>query len=128
MVLACALDVGRVGVTARVGAPSLPAVASRRPGCCGALLCTTARNVSRTAPYMHNGAFKTLEEVVDFYNDGGGRGRGLDVYSQDSKVAKLDLNERQKEDLVSFLKSLDDTAPPPQKPASAPSGLPVVGK
>jgi cytochrome c peroxidase len=86
------------------------------------------RNVSRTAPYMHNGAFKTLEEVVDFYNDGGGRGRGLDVYSQDSKVAKLDLTERQKKDLVSFLKSLDDTAPPPQTPAGVPSGLPVVGK
>ncbi|MGH9766803.1 MAG: cytochrome-c peroxidase [Blastocatellia bacterium] len=86
------------------------------------------RNVARTAPYMHNGAFKTLEEVVDFYNDGGGRGRGLDVYSQDAKVAKLDLTEQQKKDLVSFMKSLDDTAPPPQKPASVPSGLTVVGK
>ncbi|MCG3161589.1 MAG: Cytochrome c551 peroxidase [Acidobacteria bacterium] len=86
------------------------------------------RNVARTAPYMHNGAFNTLEEVVDFYNDGGGRGRGLDVYSQDVKVAKLNLTEQQKKDLVSFMKSLNDTAPPPQTPASVPSGLPVVGK
>src|SRR5215510_7521587 len=107
--------------------PGFGAVIRRQDGF-GMFKTPGLRNVSRTAPYMHNGAFKTLEEVVDFYNDGGGRGLGLDVYSQDSKVAKLDLNERQKKDLVSFLKSLDDTAPPPQKPASAPSGLPVVGK
>lgn len=100
----------------------------RRPDGFGMFKTPGLRNVSRTAPYMHNGAFNTLEEVVDFYNDGGGRGRGLDVYSQDAKVAKLDLTERQKKDLVSFLKSLDDTAPPPQRPANAPSGLPVVGK
>jgi cytochrome c peroxidase len=86
------------------------------------------RNISRTAPYMHNGVFNTLEEVIDFYNDGGGRGRGLDVFSQDSKVAKLDLSEMQKKDLISFLKSLDDLSPAPQKPAKAPSGLPVIGK
>jgi len=65
---------------------------------------------------------------VDFYNDGGGRGRGLDVYSQDAKVAKLNLTEQQKKDLVSFMKSLNDTAPPPQTPTSVPSGLPAVGK
>ena len=53
---------------------------------------------------------------------------GLDVYSQDAKVAKLDLTEQQKKDLVSFMKSLNDTAPPPKTPASVPSGLPVVGK
>jgi cytochrome c peroxidase len=100
----------------------------RRPDGFGMFKTPGLRNVSRTAPYMHNGAFNTLEEVVGFYNDGGGRGRGLDVYSQDAKVAKLDLTERQKKDLVSFLKSLDDTAPPPQRPANAPSGLPVVGK
>ncbi|MBS1788944.1 MAG: cytochrome-c peroxidase [Acidobacteria bacterium] len=86
------------------------------------------RNVERTAPYMHNGAFKTLEEVVEFYNDGGGRGRGQDAYSQDSKVAKLNLTEQQKKDLVAFLKGLNDLSPPPLVPASVPSGLPVVGK
>ena len=86
------------------------------------------RNVERTAPYMHNGAFKTLEEVVEFYNDGGGRGRGQDAYSQDSKVAKLNLTEQQKKDLVAFLKSLNDLSSPPVVPATVPSGLPVVGK
>ncbi|MDX2032890.1 MAG: cytochrome c peroxidase [Blastocatellia bacterium] len=86
------------------------------------------RNVERTAPYMHNGVFKTLEEVVDFYNDGGGRGRGLNVPSQDTKVQKLDLTDQQKRDLVAFLKSLNDLAPPPVVPDRVPSGLPVVGK
>ena len=86
------------------------------------------RNVGATAPYMHNGLFRTLEDVVEFYNDGGGRGRGIEVISQDSKVAKLDLTEQQKKDLVSFLKSLDSLEPDPVVPKSVPSGLPVVGR
>ena len=49
------------------------------------------RNVARAPPDMHKGVFSTLEEMVDFYNDGG-RGR-LNVYNQDSKVAKLNLND-----------------------------------
>jgi cytochrome c peroxidase len=77
---------------------------------------------------MHNGLFRTLEDVVEFYNDGGGRGRGIEVISQDSKVAKLDLTEQQKKDLVSFLKSLDSLEPDPVVPKSVPSGLPVVGR
>jgi len=107
--------------------PGFGAVIRRQDGF-GMFKTPGLRNVSRTAPYMHNGGFNTLEEVVDFYNDGGGGGRGLDVYSQDAKVAKLDLTEQQKKDLVSFLKSLDDTAAPPLVPTSAPSGLPVAGK
>src|SRR5262249_27968097 len=86
------------------------------------------RNVARTAPYMHNGAFKTLEEVVEFYNDGGGRGRGLDGFSQDAKVTKLNLSDLQKKDLVAFLKALNSLAPPPKLPEGVPSGLPVAGK
>lgn len=100
----------------------------RRPDGFGMFKTPALRNVERTAPYMHNGAFKTLEEVVEFYNDGGGRGRGQDAYSQDSKVAKLDLTEQQKKDLVAFMKSLNDLSPPPVVPTSVASGLPVVGK
>lgn len=119
-------------ISAAKGAPLDPdpgfgAVLRRQDGF-GMFKTPSLRNVARAAPYMHNGGFNTLEEVVDFYNDGGGRGRGLDVYSQDAKVARLDLTEQQKKDLVSFLKSLNDTAPPPVPPPSAPSGLPVVGK
>ena len=107
--------------------PGFGAVIRKRDGF-GMFKTPGLRNISRTAPYMHNGVFKTLEEVVDFYNDGGGRGRGLDVYSQDTKVSKLDLTEQQKKDIVSFLKALDSLTPPPIVPARVPSGLPVGGK
>jgi cytochrome c peroxidase len=121
-----------VPVAAEKGAPLDPdpgfGAVIRRPDGFGMFKTPGLRNISQTAPYMHNGAFNTLEEVVEFYNDGGGKGRGLDVYSQDAQVVKLDLTEQQKKDLVSFMKSLDDTAPKPVAPASAPSGLPVVGK
>jgi cytochrome c peroxidase len=121
-----------VPVSAEKGAaldtdPGFAAVIRRQDGL-GMFKTPGLRNVERTAPYMHNGAFNTLEEVVEFYNDGGGRGRGLDAVSQDSKVAKLDLTERQKKDLVAFLKSLNDLAPPPKVPSSVPSGLPVTGR
>lgn len=107
--------------------PGFGAVLRRQDGF-GMFKTPGLRNVERTAPYMHNGAFKTLEEVVEFYNDGGGRGRGQNPYSQDSKVAKLDLTEQQKKDLVAFMKSLNDLAALPVVPTSVPSGLPVVGK
>lgn len=106
--------------------PGFGAVIRKRDGF-GMFKTPGLRNVSRTAPYMHNGVFKTLEEVVEFYNDGGGRGRGLDVYSQDAKVAKLDLTEQQKKDLVSFMKALDSLSPALVIPQSSPSGLSVPG-
>jgi cytochrome c peroxidase len=119
-----------VPVSAEKGAPLDPdpgfASVIRRQDGFGMFKTPGLRNIERTAPYMHNGGFKTLEEVVEFYNDGGGRGRGLDVLSQDSKVTKLDLTEQQKKDLVSFMKSLGDLVPPPAVPASVPSGLPVA--
>lgn len=62
------------------------------------------RNVSLTAPYMHNGMFETLEEVIDFYNTpdrfaSNSQGR-------DTLVTPLGLNEREKEDLLPFLLTL----------------------
>lgn len=107
--------------------PGFAAVLRREDGF-GMFKTPGLRNVARTAPYMHNGAFKTLEEVVEFYNDGGGRGRGHDALAQDVKVSKLDLSDQQKKDLVAFLKALNDLAPPPKAPDSVPSGLPVSGK
>lgn len=66
----------------------------------------TLRNVSMTPPYMHNGAFKTLEEVVDFYNKGGGNDPNVSP-----KIFKLNLTEQEKEDLVVFLKTLTGNVP-----------------
>ena len=70
----------------------------------------TLRNVDATAPYMHNGAFKTLEEVVEFYNRGGGAGLGLNVSNQTLAADKLNLSAYEKRALVSFMKTLTDTS------------------
>ena len=68
---------------------------------------TTVRNATLTAPYMHNGVFKTLEEVVDFYNKGGGAGSGIYVPNQTLSADKLHLTLKEKSALVAFMKSLD---------------------
>ncbi|SNC61873.1 cytochrome c peroxidase [Hymenobacter gelipurpurascens] len=68
------------------------------------------RNIALTAPYMHQGAYRTLEEVIDFYDQGGGAGLGLDVPNQTLPADKLHLTTQEKHDLVSFLHALTDTA------------------
>jgi cytochrome c peroxidase len=59
------------------------------------------RNVALTAPYMHNGAFTTLREVVDFYNDGGVENELLDPL-----IHPLGLSGTERDDLVAFMESL----------------------
>ncbi|MCB0536289.1 MAG: cytochrome C peroxidase [Bacteroidetes bacterium] len=71
---------------------------------------TTLKNIELTAPYMHNGIFNTLEEVVDFYNDGGGVGHGIDLPSQTLPTDSLHLTTQEKADLVLFMKALTDEA------------------
>ena len=71
----------------------------------------TLRNIARTAPYMHNGVFNTLEEVMVFYNKGGGAGLGLKIDDQTLPFDKLDLTEQQRNELVAFMKSLDSQYP-----------------
>lgn len=78
----------------------------------------TIRNIALTAPYMHNGVFKTLEEVVDFYNRGGGLGLGLKVENQTLPGARLDLSQQEKDALVAFMRSLTDTTGFTSLPAS----------
>jgi cytochrome c peroxidase len=108
------------------------------------------RNVELTGPYMHDGAFPTLEAVVRHYNDVPGALRGYDpsqlapavrplyhgdaatieaVLAQvDGRLAPLGLTEPEQADLVAFLKSLTDPAARDLGgliPARVPSGLPV---
>jgi cytochrome c peroxidase len=92
----------------------------------GAFKIPTLRNIALTAPYMHNGAFETLEEVLDFYAGGGGRGLGLDVPLQDDKIRKFSLTPQEKADLIAFLLALTDESALPEIPQRVPSGLPVV--
>ncbi len=59
------------------------------------------RNISRSAPYMHDGSQPSLESVIRFYNDGGGPAN-----HKDKLVKKLDLSERDIADLIAFLGAL----------------------
>ncbi len=68
----------------------------------------TLRNVSKTAPYMHNGAFKTLEQVIDFYDQGGGAGLGIKLEFQTLPSNPLNLSPIEKKEIVAFLKTLTD--------------------
>lgn len=68
----------------------------------------TVRNIALTKPYFHNGAFNTLEEVIDFYNEGGGEGLGLPMKNQTLPADKLDLTEIEKKQLIGFLNTLTD--------------------
>jgi cytochrome c peroxidase len=71
---------------------------------------STVRNAELTAPYMHNGGFKTLDEVIEFYNRGGGAGMGLSVPNQTLPATKLNLSKQDKKDIISFIKALTDTS------------------
>ncbi len=81
-------DVGRYAVT-------------KDPRDWGAFKTPTLREIEHTAPYMHDGSLKTLEEVVDFYDKGGIKNKNLD-----EKIKPLHLTDREKADLVAFLKAL----------------------
>lgn len=73
----------------------------------GAFKTPTVRNVALTAPYMHDGSQATLEEVVEWYDDGG----HPNPYLSD-KMKKLNLTEQEKKDLVAFMKALTGAFPP----------------
>jgi cytochrome c peroxidase len=70
----------------------------------------TLRNIAKTAPYMHNGVFETLEEVVIFYNEGGGIGNGISVENQTLPSDKLNLTKVEQKALIAFMKTLSDTS------------------
>ena len=80
------------------------------------------RNAQYTKPYMHNGVFASLNEVVDFYDGGGGAGRGLKVENQTLSSDSLHLSKTEKHNLVQFMKSLNEDiifeTPPAELPKS----------
>ena len=59
------------------------------------------RNIALTAPYMHNGILLTLEEVIDYYDQG-----GTTVEGQDDSMTPLHLTDVEKHTLLAFLRSL----------------------
>ncbi|MEJ7626254.1 MAG: cytochrome c peroxidase [Ferruginibacter sp.] len=68
----------------------------------------TLRNIEKTGPYMHNGVYKTLEEVVEFYSKGGGVGLGIELPFQSLPFDSLSLYAKEKKAIVSFMISLTD--------------------
>lgn len=81
----------------------------------------TLRNVALTAPYMHNGSYRTLEDVVDFYNRGGGAGIGLEFPNQSLPPEPLDLSDYEKHAIIAFLHALSDTTGTSSKPRRLPA-------
>jgi cytochrome c peroxidase len=78
----------------------------------GAFKTPTVRNAAVTGPYMHNGAFSSLETLMDFYNKGGGEGLGLHVPQQTLLADSLNLTEKEKGDVIAFIESLTDKSIP----------------
>jgi cytochrome c peroxidase len=85
-------DYGRFAVTP---------IGAKDPADIGAFKTPTLRDLTRTAPYMHNGSEATLEQVVDFYDRGGNANPHLD-----KDMTKLNLTQSEKADVVEFLKAL----------------------
>jgi cytochrome c peroxidase len=97
-----AVDHGRADVT-------------KNPADTGAFKTPMLRNIELTGPYMHDGVFSTLEQVVAFYVGGGGPGP-----TKSPLVKPLDLSPKEQKALVAFLRSLTDPTahvdPPPRLP------------
>ncbi len=89
---------------------------TKNPEDIGAFKTPTLREIARTAPYMHDGRFKSLEEVVKFYNQG-----GVKNPHQDNTIIPLEMTDDEQQDLVAMLKSLNGegwqhVAPPKSYP------------
>ena len=88
----------------------------------------TVRNIALTAPYMHNGVYRTLEQVVEFYDHAGGNKFSKDFRPDMTGLPfltlipfQLKLNESEKKQLVAFMHALTDTTA-----AHSPTRLPVL--
>ncbi|RFS20753.1 cytochrome C peroxidase [Chitinophaga silvatica] len=77
----------------------------------GAFKTPTVRNAAVTAPYMHNGAFNDLHQLMEFYNAGGGNGLGLNFPYQTLSATPLGLSENEMLDIIAFLGALTDSPP-----------------
>jgi cytochrome c peroxidase len=83
------------------------------------------RNVALTAPYMHNGVFKTLEEVMEHYVDA--NSDNPEIKNIDSKLQPLSLSEKESTAIIEFLKALTDESYDQEMLTRVPSGLKPAG-
>ncbi|MEL6109934.1 MAG: cytochrome c peroxidase [Planctomycetota bacterium] len=97
------VDPGRISVT-------------NRRGDRGSFKTPSLRDVSRTAPYMHDGSLRSLEDVIDFYDRGGVQNPQLD-----EEIYALELTDQQKRDLAQFLQEgLTSSSYPMMAPPTLP--------
>lgn len=79
------------------------------PADMGKFKAPTLRNIALTAPYMHDGRFQTLEEVLDFYSDGVKHSATLDpIMTKPGTGISMGMTAQQKADIVAFLHTLTD--------------------
>ncbi len=78
------------------------------------------RNIEYTKPYMHNGVFATLTEVIDFYDAGGGVGHGLSLENQTLSSDSLHLTAEEKNKLIAFMHTLNEEVPFEKPPLQLP--------
>jgi cytochrome c peroxidase len=103
-----------VGAEATLGSPKLK----------GGFKVPTLRNIARTAPYSHSGAFADLHGAVEFYNKGRGNAvpAGQHLYLH-WHISDPQLSDTEVDRIVDFLGALTDETFLPQRPAQVPSGL-----
>ena len=80
------------------------------------------RNAEKTAPYMHNSIFKTIDEVLDFYNKGGGNGLGSNIPNQTLPFDSLQLSKQELNCVKAFISSLSEKS----LNIKAPLSLPII--
>ena len=103
-----------VGAEATLGSPKLK----------GGFKVPTLRNIARTAPYSHSGAFTDLHGAVEFYNKGRGNAVPKDMHLYlHWHISDPNLTATEVDRIVDFLGALTDETFVPQRPARVPSGL-----
>jgi cytochrome c peroxidase len=76
------------------------------------------RNVAGSKPYMHNGAFRTLDDVIRFYDGGGALGAGARITNQTLAPDSLHLSASERSAIIAFIGSITSDKPAPPRPAS----------
>jgi cytochrome c peroxidase len=104
---------------ADLGRFAVEPIGAKDPADSGAFKTPTLRDVEKTAPYMHDGSLKTLEEVMEHYDKGGNANSALD-----KDMKKLNLTAQEKADVIAFLKALTGERPKftMPKPPPGPDG------
>lgn len=102
-------------------------ITQRVPAYMNAFKTQTVRNIALTAPYMHNGVFTTLQQVLEFYNRGGAAGLHIDLPQQTLSADKLLLTQQEMQDIIAFMQALTDTSGITSRPLTLPQMRDMAG-